>query len=408
MAEGPATGPSRLLRANLIALVIVVLMGAGVLLWQQPWRPSASPPEVSYPDDAARVVDRQLREMSGSTGEDLIAAAGGTETARTAAVALTAVGGSDLVFSYRDGGQAPTRADGSTTVTVHVTWRTDGSVLPAAERDSEVDLVMRPAGDGFAWTGTAARDDAPLPLWMAGEVEVQADQDAVVVALGGAQVEDIAPLAATAAQRARRELGETAGDRLALVVPATDAGLGRLAGRAPDDAAAIAAVTTRLDAASDEGAVVALNPAVFAEMDERGRQIVLTHEAVHQLTRVVGSRVEMWVAEGYADEIALRGDDASLATSAGRILAEVRESGAPGALPTPQDFADAGRVTAVYESAWLAMRMLVEDYGDERVRAFYDAVVAGADVDTALRETLGTDLAAVTAQWREQLEQLAS
>lgn len=410
MPEGPTAGPSRVVRANLLALAALIVMGAGVLLWQQPWRPSSSVDDVSYPDDPARVIDQQLRAMSDATGEELVTAAGGTETARTAAAALDLLGGQKVRFGYVDGGQAPTRDDGSTTVTVRVTWQTDGSVLPAAERASEVQLVMRPDGDRFAWAGTDHRGGEPLPLWLAGEIAVDADADAVVVALEDASDDmgELAPIATAAAQRAREELGETAADRLVLVVPPTDAALGRLAGRAPDEAAAIAAVTTRLDATSDAGAVVALNPAVFAEMDERGRRIVLVHEAVHQLTRVVGSRVEMWVAEGYADEIALRGDAAGLETSAGRILAEVRREGPPAALPGPQDFGDAERVTAVYESAWLAIRMLVEEYGDERVREFYDAVVAGAEVDVALREMLGTDLASVTARWQDYLVALAS
>ncbi|OUZ09512.1 hypothetical protein BHE97_10705 [Aeromicrobium sp. PE09-221] len=397
-----------MVRANVFALAALIVMGAGVLLWQQPWRPSSSADEVSYPDAPTRVIDQQLRAMSDTTGEELIAAAGRTGTAKRAVEVLDLLGGREVRFGYVDGGQAPTRDDGSTTVTVRVTWQTDGSVLPAAERASEVELVMRPDGDRFAWTGTDRRDGEPLPLWLAGEISVDVRGEAVVVAVGDARSEEIAPSAVDAARRAREELGDTAGDRLVLVVPATDAGLGRLAGRAPDEAAAIAAVTTRLDATSDAGAVVALNPAVFAEMDERGRRIVLVHEAVHQLTQVVGARVEMWVAEGYADEIALRGDTADVDTSAGRILGQVRREGPPSALPGPQDFGDAERVTAVYESAWLAVRMLVEEYGDARVREFYDAVVAGSPVDTALADVLGTDLDTVTTQWRDYLVTLAS
>ncbi len=66
--------------------------------------------------------------------------------------------------------------------------------------------------------------------------------------------------------------------------------------------------------------MILLNPAVFATMDQRAAQVVLSHEATHLLTSAVGTKAETWVVEGFADFVALHDDDAPLSLSAGQVL----------------------------------------------------------------------------------------
>ncbi|RLV55936.1 hypothetical protein D9V41_08530 [Aeromicrobium phragmitis] len=414
-ADPDASRPRSTLRANLLALAALVVVGGALLLWQQPWRtgdPGAA--SVVFPSDAVRRIDQQLAAMSetAATGS-FVEAAGSGNVAQTVSDALRTVGTASLTLRYLDGGQAPSRDDGTTTVTTRVAWAADGTVLPAGERRSTVVLRFSYDGERFVLAGAEPHEDDPLPLWLAGPVTVENGDSSTVVRVGdGAPTDGVVGLADRAAADVAAALGPDVADRVVVVAPASTRLLARLVGRAPDEAAAIAAVTTRLDAGSDAAAVIALNPTVFAPMDSRARQIVMTHEAVHQLTSVVGSPTEdtMWVVEGFADWVALREDDAGLEESAARILGEVRAEGPPERLPTRADFADAARVTAVYESAWLAIRMLVEQHGFEAVTEFYGRVTGGeaVSIDAALRETMGTDLATVAAQWRDYLTYNAS
>ncbi|MFD1860040.1 hypothetical protein EHW97_10770 [Aeromicrobium camelliae] len=413
-ADPDASRPRTLLRANLLALAALVVVGGALVLWQHPWRtddPGAA--SVMYPSDAVRRIDQQLSDMSRSAGTEAFAdAAGGGATASAVSDALRDLGTASMALRYVDGGQAPSRDDGTTTVTVRVAWEADGTVFPAGARRSTVVLRFSYEDDRFVLAGSEPHEDDPLPIWLAGPLAVDRGGAGAVVAVGDVAEHDVTELADRAAASVEAALGEARPDPLVVVQPASTDLLARLVGRAPDEAAAIAAVTTRLDAGSDAGAVVALNPNVFSTMDARARQIVMTHEAVHQLTQVVGAPGQdtMWVVEGFADWVALRDDDAGLAESAERILDEVRDDGPPQRLPTREDFADAQRVTAVYESAWLAIRMLVEQHGFEPVFDFYRRVTSGegTSVEAALREAVGTDLATVTAQWRDYLTYNAS
>ena len=64
-------------------------------------------------------------------------------------------------------------------------------------------------------------------------------------------------------------------------------------------------------------------------MDDRAQRVVMTHEATHVLTGIVRSHIELWVAEGFADYVALHDDTAPLSVSAGQILRKVKVDGAP-------------------------------------------------------------------------------
>ena len=158
---------------------------------------------------------------------------------------------------------------------------------------------------------------------------------------------------------------------------------------------------------ADKGRSVVLNPAEFARMDPRGSQIVVTHELTHALTGVVGTTAPTWLVEGFADWVALHDDTAPLATSAGALLTQVAQSGAPEALPSDEDLA--GPTSgAAYQGAWLSLVVLAREHGgDAAVLQVYRAVVGGTALADALA-SVGTSVEELTAQWRDYLVYSAS
>ena len=144
-------------------------------------------------------------------------------------------------------------------------------------------------------------------------------------------------------------------------------------------------------------------------MDERAAQVVISHEATHQLTEAVGTKTEAWVAEGFADFVALHDDTAPLSLSAGQVLRQVADGGPPEALPSADDFGQAGRgLGSVYESAWMVFRMLGERHSDAAIVRFYRDVMSGTEVKTAVRRAFDLSVRELTAQWRDYLTKSAS
>ncbi len=403
--------------ANVVAVLVLVLVAGGLLLWQQPW--SAGGEErshrVAVPADARAVLADQLEALSTArTARAFAEAAGSERFADDAWRAREELGVTGVSLRYVSGGDVADRADGSTLATVEVSWRagTGSPVEGTAVRSSRVGLRLDPRPDGtFAVRGAEPVGQERVPLWLAGRVRVQAAGDDVrVVSIdGGVPGLDALAAARTADQRVRATVPDADG-RLTVVAPSSRATTAALVGRSQDDVAAIAGVTTTVDGSAGTATVVVLNPDLFADMDARARQVVITHEAAHLLTGAVGSSMVTWVSEGFADYVALRGDDAPLTVSAGQALARVRADGPPDALPDARAFAAAGGhgLGAVYESAWLVFRMLSDEVPNARIVAFYEAVRDGQDVDAAAREHLGLTVRALTAQWRSYLEKSAS
>jgi hypothetical protein len=192
---------------------------------------------------------------------------------------------------------------------------------------------------------------------------------------------------------------------LLVVAPRREATAAALIGWREAQISQVAART----ATFDQRVGIILNPVFFGNADARLRQLYLTHEATHVLTGVVGHRVDLWVAEGFADYVALHEDRAPLSVSASQILAQVRAEGPPRALPSRKDFAVSTHgLGATYESAWMAFRMLGGRFGDAAVRDFYADVVAGTPTDTAARNHFGLSLRQITADWRAYLTKSAS
>jgi hypothetical protein len=157
------------------------------------------------------------------------------------------------------------------------------------------------------------------------------------------------------------------------------------------DTAAVA-VADRVDpvARTISGQRVVLAPGAKAMSDEALR-IVLGHELFHYASRAdTALDAPRWLTEGVADYV-------------GRT-APVRplRIGAPTALPSDAEFTGSPeQMSAAYDRAWLFARFVADRYGAQTLRRLYLRACGPGHVDvaTALRETLGADPAAVTAQW---------
>lgn len=398
-------------------MVVLLALGLGLLVWQHPWQGS-NDAVVAIPMDASSVLTAQFRALSEApTEKAFVAAAGTTPAARTFArnvwTARGALGAEHVELRYVTGGDIADRVDGSSVATVEVTWQPGrGSGFADASRHtSSVRFRMAPQKDGtFAIVSASAPTEA-LPIWLAGEVKVQRQPGVVVVRLDGGDTEQPVDAMAATARDGVREVVSHASGTLTVISPHSQAQMAQLVGQKIANVRQIAAVTTRLDGQSgtSAGAVIVLNPAVFATMDHRAAQVVLTHEATHLLTKAVGTRAETWVVEGFADFVALHDDSASLSLSAGQILAEVKAGKGPKHLPTAADFsATKHGLGAVYESAWMIFRMLAADFGDARVEKFYARVLGGTSLDRALSSEFGLTSAQLTTTWRAYLAKSAS
>ncbi|MBC7629979.1 hypothetical protein [Aeromicrobium sp.] len=393
-------------------------LAAALLVWQRPWQGSDDS-AVAIPADAASVLTDQFRALSTATTEsDFAAAAGGTAGARTFArrawASRTALGASGVDLRYVSGGEVTDREDGSSEATIEVTWQPDeesGLAMVSNHTSSVAFRVAPQRGGGFSIVSVRPVGGA-LPLWLAGKVIVERRPGANVIRVDGGDTSlPVESMAAVARSAVARVVPGTRGN-ITVVSPHTQQQMAQLVGQDVAEVAQIAAVTTRLDGrGADESSadVVVLNPTVFATMDRRAAQVVMSHEATHLLTDAVGSSAASWVIEGFADFVALHDDTAPLSLSAGQVLAEVKAGRSPTRLPTSGDF-DATRhgLGAVYESAWMAFRLLGARDGDKAVVSFYESVLRGADLDKALKSSFGTSQRRLTTDWRAYLTKSAS
>ena len=297
-------------------------------------------------------------------------------------------------------------ADGSWTGVVDLTWQLGAT----GERASSADVAVgfTPVEDGVAITGFAAQGRARVPLWLQGQLAV-VRTDSVLVLVDGDR-----PEAEETARRARVGIGVVSRvlpDRVRPVVvevPASAADLDATLGAAPGTYAGIAAVTTTPGGATDERdpVHVFLNPDVTSRLRRAGAQVVMSHELVHVFTDAVGSPVEPWLLEGFADYVALRDVGLPDRITLGRAIEAVRRGGVPEVLPSAADFdTRADDLQARYEEAWLACRIIAERVGERGLVAVYDAAASGDTEEQALARA-GVSTASLTRQWRQALRDL--
>jgi hypothetical protein len=190
--------------------------------------------------------------------------------------------------------------------------------------------------------------------------------------------------------------------------PRTRAGFEAASGLPADQAKGIAAVTTATDAGGTPTTPVHvfLNPSVFGPLGPRGRQIVLSHEATHVAVGAETTSLPLWLSEGFADYVALRSSPLPVTVLGAQIRSLVQRDGPPSSLPGREEFTGSNPdVGAWYEGAWLAVRLLGEQYGTDGVLHFY-RVAEAEGVDTAFRRVLGTTEREFTRAWRDDLRAL--
>lgn len=406
------------LSPNLIAGAILVVLAIAVVLWQQPWHTDATPSKPVISADAGAVIAAQIRGLDDARSETEFASAAGDskasqDWAKETYANISLLEATDIELRFVSGGDADVRADGATEATVEVSWRPGASsgLAELQTKQAEVTFVLDPLKNGSFAIRDAVHGSGPLPLWLAGELQLSRSKDATVISIdGGSAAQPITDQADIAHDDVRKVV-TTATARLVVVSPHTRQQAAELLDQSTTSIAQIAAVTTTLDgsAGAKAATVVVLNPAVFATMDARAAQVVLTHEATHLMTNAVTANIETWVAEGFADYVALHNDKASLSVSAGQILRSVKEDGAPDHLPTAADFGSTQHgLGGTYESAWMIIRMLGARFGDADILRFYNDVLGGSPTPRATESTFGLSVAEITRDWRAYLVKSAS
>lgn len=356
---------------------------------------------------------RALGEAWDARSADRFATAAGTSTragafARQTFAALTAldVRGVDLRLVDTLGGTSPDVVEAA----VAVSWTPAPRLGPSLPTDeAEVTLSFRRGAQARTWDlESAGPGDGPVPLWLAGAVQVVPVDDAEVVAVGTSPTVTgrVRALVRRGVEQVTRTLPD-ASRAPVVVAPTSTAVAAALLGEDTASLAPLAAVTSTPDgrASTATGSVVVLNPEVFARLDERDAQLVVTHELTHALSEVPW-RAPLWVVEGFADWVALGDDDRSPREVASALLTRVRDQGAPDELPTAAEFtASADGLGATYEAAWLVFVVLQELGTPQDVVAFYEDVRDGAAVGPALERRFGVDEQQLLGRWQRYLRE---
>jgi hypothetical protein len=153
---------------------------------------------------------------------------------------------------------------------------------------------------------------------------------------------------------------------------------------------------------------VFVNPDLFGRLRPAGAAVVMSHEATHVATGAYASPLPLWLLEGFADYVALRGVRLPVARSAAQAVARVDRRGLPARLPTDAAFgAQAEDLGATYEAAWLAVREVADEAGEAALVRFYRRADAGTPVARALASTTGLTVPGLTERWRDELRRLA-
>jgi len=283
-----------------------------------------------------------------------------------------------------------------------------------AESEQALTFVQRSgrwylaADDDFSARGSATARE----VWDGGPVTVVRGTHSLVLGHPGSLVEmhRLAEDVDAAVPRVTAVWGPGWTQRVAVVVPADEAELGRLV-TATGGLESLAAVTVAgpVRGGTARGADrVVVSPAKLALLSPAGRQVVLTHEAMHVATRAATTRsTPRWLSEGLADHVGYLGTGVPVGLAAQELRDDVRAGRLPAALPADADFrGDNPQVSSAYEQAWLAVELLVGTYGQDRVLALYRDVGArpGEDpagaLEQALRIQLGIGVAELTTAWR--------
>ncbi|MFF9491090.1 hypothetical protein [Streptomyces flaveolus] len=357
--------------------------------------------------EVQRVLDRRAAAVLAHDRTAWALTGSGTGFGNLSAVPLAA-------WSYRVTGLH--RTGDTATADVDLSYRVEGYDRGALTTARTVRLSREEDGRWSVDSDRPAKQSGQQP-WDQGPVRVVRGEHSLVLGVGQS----------TGSLRGYAELADRAvpavsdawdGDwarRIVVVVPESLEGMAGLLGSPASSYRGIAAVTTgetggREQAPADR---IIVNPDAYGLLGSLGKQVVLTHETTHVATRVhTTAATPLWLSEGYADWVGYRADGREPSQAAAELARAVSEGRVPGGLPTDEDFGftgEADELARAYEGGWLACRMIADQWGEDRLDAFYRAVGAhdgrAGAVEDALRDVLGTTQDAFTARWREYLRE---
>ncbi|MFG2499360.1 hypothetical protein ACGFSB_14270 [Streptomyces sp. NPDC048441] len=259
---------------------------------------------------------------------------------------------------------------------------------------------------------------ATQQLWDQGPVAAVRGAHSLVLGVGrddeeGAVLRRYAEIADRAVPRVRGAWPGKWPERVVVLVPKSLDGMAGLLGSPASGYQGIAAVTTGEAGGSGSAPAdrIIVNPEAYGALGDFGKQVVLTHETTHVATRAhTSAATPLWLSEGFADWVGYRGTGRTAGQAAPELRRAVQREQLPAALPEDDDFGfsgDAGKLAQAYEGAWLACRMVADQWSEAKLTAFYEAVGThkkrpGA-VEDALRDVLDISPEDFTARWRTYL-----
>jgi len=401
----------------LTALVVVVALVTYLLVRSDPYTAPAPTGSVPRPDPsgAARVLGRLEAAIHDSVEggvpdgvADLALSDDPQAGALLSAVLTNATELQVVDFTARyvdDVGAVD--AAGRWQAAVDLTWRFDGFDHEPVHEEVLVGFESSGAGVGITSFGGG---DRRSPLWLSGPVQVRRSAETLVLATTAAEADLVAGRAEAAVPVVRDVLPQWAG-RLVVEVPASEPALDAQLAAEPGSYASIAAVTASVDGTLTPRSPVHVfvNPDVYDALDPVGGQVVMSHEATHAATGApLTTGVPLWLLEGFADYVALHDVALPITTTAGQIIEQVRQDGAPDHLPGQPEFDQSdSHLGAAYESAWVACLVLADLGGRAALVRLYEQVSRGGALDEQLARLFGLTEAQLTARWRQRLQSLA-
>ncbi|MEU1873124.1 hypothetical protein [Streptomyces sp. NPDC019793] len=378
-----------------LCLLLVALVACG-------GRTAADPARA----DVQRVLDRRAAAVLAHDAAAYARTGTGTGFEHLSALPLAA-------WSYRV--RDVERAGDTATADVELRYRVDGYDRGPVTAGRTVRLSRDGTGGTWAVDSDRPAKESGQQPWDQGAVEVVRGTHSLVLGVGQstAMLRRFADLADRAVPAVADAWDGDWSRRVVVVVPRSVEGMAGLLGSPASSYRGIAAVTTgetggREHAPADR---IIVNPDAYGLLGSLGKQVVLTHETTHVATRAdTTSATPLWLSEGYADWVGYR-DTGRIPAQAAPELAEAVAGGrVPARLPTDEDFgftAEAEELARAYEGGWLACRMIAEQWGEDRLDAFYRAVGAHDErtgaTDDALHKVLGTTSKEFTAHWQDYL-----
>lgn len=429
MIAPDARGPSPLTGLVAVTVLLAVVAG-GVVLTQFSGNDAAdrrervrNPPATTSDDGGpAGGTSESQRALAGTRA--LIAIEQAVRNGRRAQFAQVFTGDDDADVSAADVFTSLRRLPLSTYSLRYVdetshsgdTWEADVSVqwgLEGLDRravTSEIVVTFVDGPDGTQVTEMRPARNEHAPVWLLGRLEAERVGPAMVLSFQRPLTDVVVDQTRTAVRQVRRVLTGWDGS-LVVVLPETSEQLEQLLAADSGSYDSIAAVTATADGSGDPNAPVRvlLNPAVFTGLGPIAGQVVLSHEATHAATGATFRDMPLWLVEGFGDYVALSRDPVPLRVAAGQVIEQVRESGPPEQLPGEEEFStEAHGLGASYEAAWLACRLIAEEYGEDRLLRFHRVVARTGDVDAAFERVLDTTEEEFTERWRDHLAELAA